>query len=66
MKLRVKAPGDPVATDRWRQAMRDLVGEHGGEDVTGRHLRAHVTAMFEDRAAAKAHRLEARAARAAS
>ena len=61
VKLRVKVPGDPAATDRRRRAVQELIEKHGGKNGTP-NPRAHVAAVFADRSAAKAFRQEARAA----
>ncbi len=61
VKLRVKVPGDPETTDNRRQAVQELIDKHGGKNGTP-NPRAHVTALFTDKSAAKAFRQKARAA----
>ncbi len=60
-KLRVKVPGDQVATDKHRRTVLKLVEKHGGKNGTP-YPRQHVVGIFTDKAAMKAFRAEARAA----
>ncbi len=61
VKLRVKMSGDPETTDSRRKAVQELIEKHGGKNGTP-NPRAHVTALFTDKSAAKAFRQKARAA----
>ncbi len=60
VKVRVKIPGDRAATDEHRDAVVKLIEKHGGKNGTPRP-RNHVVGIFDDKAAAKAFRAEARA-----
>ncbi len=60
-KLRVKTPGDQVATEKRRSTVLKLVEKHGGKNSTPKP-RQHVTGIFTDKAAMKAFKAEARAA----
>ncbi len=59
LKVRVKIPGDRAATDDRRDAVVKLIEKHGGKNGTPRP-RNHVVGIFDDKAAAKAFRAEAR------
>ncbi len=61
VKLRVKVPGDPAATDKRRENVAKLIEKHGGRNGTP-NPRQHVVAIFADKAAMKAFRTEARGA----
>ncbi len=60
-KLSVKVTGDRAATDKRRDKVLKLMEKHGGKNGTPNPCQ-HVTAIFSDKAAMKAFRIEARAA----
>ena len=60
-KLRVKAPGDQVATEKRRSTVLKLVEKHGGKNGTPNPCQ-HVVGIFTGKTAMKAFRTEARAA----
>lgn len=62
VKLRVRVPDDPKATDKLRRQVHDLIEKHGGNDDSAhRPSAAFMAGVFRDRVAAKGFREEARA-----
>ncbi len=62
VKIWVKEPGDRKVTEERGQAVREMIGKHGGKDASRRRpTAAFVVGVFTDKAAAKAFRNEARA-----
>ncbi len=59
LKIRVKIPGDRAATDERRDAVVKLIEKHRGKNGTPKP-RNHVVGIFDDKAAAKVFRAEAR------
>ena len=61
VKLTVKVPDDPAQSQRRREAVRALIGSHGGKDVSSARPSAKfVAAVFSKADAAKAFRDDAR------
>ena len=61
VKLAVKVPGDPIETQRRREAVRALIASHHGKDATPARPQAkYVAAVFSTEREAKAFRDGAR------
>ncbi len=59
VKLRVKVADDRAATDERREKLLKLIEKHRGKNGTPKP-RKHLIGIFDDKAAAKAFRAEAR------